>query len=232
MSTVWVGAGYTFGALAITTMLRVGHWRSAIVPIISTWPFSVAMLLATLLHWDRFFTDTIAFYVWLVIYAILPVALPVIWWQNRDQDPGPQPGDVLIPKEFAWGAGILGIVLILVSLLMILRPDMAARFWPWQLTPLMSRVIGGWVSFIGTGMLCLLFERRYIAYRYFLPSAGIWMMILFIASFFHTDNFNFTRAGSWLWFILTGVAAIAIFGISFLLEQGYRNRGMMLGRAS
>src|SRR4051812_14821245 len=37
MSTVWLGAAYTFGALALTTMLRVGSWRAAAVPIVATW---------------------------------------------------------------------------------------------------------------------------------------------------------------------------------------------------
>src|SRR4051794_10308277 len=59
MSAVWVGAGYTFGAIAITTMLRVGRWRSAIIPVIATWPFSLVMLFATVTHLDRFFLGTI-----------------------------------------------------------------------------------------------------------------------------------------------------------------------------
>src|SRR5262245_20646526 len=82
MSTVWVGAGYTFGACAITTMLVVGRWRGAIVPIISTFPFSVLIMAATLLHPDRFFVGTLRYDVWFVIYAALPVVLPIIWFVN------------------------------------------------------------------------------------------------------------------------------------------------------
>lgn len=225
MSAVWVGAGYTFGALAITAMLRAGSWRVAAVPIIATWPFSIVMLAATLLHLDRFFLGTLNFYVWLIIYVALPVLLPAMWWLNRGHDPGPQAGDVLMPGRLSLVALVLGVILLPASLLMILSPATAARFWPWQLSPLMSQVIGGWVLFISTGLLCLFFERRYIAYRYFLPAAGTWMAILFASSFFHLDNFNPGRAATWIWFALVGGASIAIFGVSIYLEVYQRRRG-------
>ena len=225
MSAVWVGAAYTFGAIAIATMLRAGSWRVAAVPIIATWSFSIVMLVATLLHLDRFFLGTLNFYVWLAIYIVLPVLLPIMWWLNRGRDPGPQVGEMPVPGRLSLAGRILGVILLFASLLMVVSPATAARFWPWQLTPLMSQVIGGWVLFISTGLLCLFFERRYLAYRYFLPSAGLWMAILFIFSFFHLDNFNPGRAATWVWFALVGGVAIALFGVSFYLELFQRRRG-------
>ena len=222
MSAVWVGAGYTFGALAITTMLVVGRWRSAIIPVIATWPFSVVMLGATLVHLDRFFLGTINFYVWLVIYIALPVVLPLLWWLNKDRDPGPQPGDLLMPRPLNLAASGVGILLLLASVLLIFAPSAAANFWPWQLTPLMSRVVGGWVLFGGTALVCLFFERRYDCYRYFLVAAGIWMAILLFASFLHLDNFNFSRFGSWLWFALVAALAVAAFGLYVYMESRAR----------
>jgi hypothetical protein len=222
MSAVWVGAGYTFGALAITTMLVVGRWRAAVIPVIATRPFSIVMLAATLVHLDRFFLGTINFYVWLAIYLALPVLLPVIWWLNRGRDPGPEPNDTLMPRTLSRIAGALGAVLALASLLLIFAPATAASFWPWQLTPLMSRVIGGWVFFGATALICLLFERRYVCYRYFLLSAGIWMAILFFASFLHLDNFDLGRAGSWLWFVLVAALSTAAFALYFYMESVHR----------
>ena len=222
MSAVWVGAAYTFGAIAIITMLAVGRWRAAMLPIIATWIFSLVMLFATLVHLDRFFLGTVSFYVWLAIYVALPLLLPVIWWLNKDRDPGPRPNETLVPRRLSMAAVALGVLLALASLLLIFAPFVTASFWPWQLTPLMSRIIGGWVLFAGVGLIFLLFERRYIIYRYFLPCAGIWMAILFFASFLHLDNFNFSRAGSWLWFVLVGGLSVAAFGLYFYIESLYR----------
>jgi hypothetical protein len=219
MSAVWLGAAYTFGAIALATMLVVGRWRAAIVPVVGTWAFAIVALAATLLHHDRFFHGTLNYYVWLAIYLILPIALPLIWWLNRGRDPGPQPDDMLIPESLRLVAATVGGILALVSVLMVVSPSTAAGFWPWQLTPLMSRVIGAWILFIAAGLLCLLFERRYIAYRHYLLPASAWFAILFVASFFHLDNFDFSRAGAWVWFLVVGGASLAALGSYLYLER-------------
>src|SRR5436853_1930646 len=110
MSAVWVGASYSFGGIAIVTMLAVGRWRSALVPIVATWSFSIVVLAATLIHLDRFFQGTLNFYVWFVIYLALPVVLPLIWWLNRKLDPGPQTTDLLVPESIVVTAGTIGVL--------------------------------------------------------------------------------------------------------------------------
>ncbi|HST04354.1 MAG TPA: hypothetical protein VLQ48_06410 [Chloroflexia bacterium] len=222
MSTVWLGASYAFGAIAIVTMLVVGKWRVAIVPIIGTWMFSLVVCAATLIHLDRFFLGTINFYVWFAIYMLLPVVLPVIWWLNRNQDPGPQPDDLLISRTMAVTAGGAGVVFGLLSLVLIFSPSTADAFWPWALTPLVSRIIGAWLLFIATGLVCLLFERRYLAYRYYLLPASFWFALFFVASFFHLDNFDFNRITTYVWFALTVGASLAAVGAFLLLESRYR----------
>lgn len=219
MSTIWVGAGYTFGAIAIITMLRVGRWRTAIIPIIATWTFSIIILAATLLFLSRFFLDTPNFYVWFIIYLALPFVLPVIWWLNRERDPESQPNDMLVPNSVIGPAGIAGGIIGLLSLVMVFSPSTAATFWPWRLTPLMSLIIGAWLLFIATALLCLLLERRYIAYRYYLMPAAIWFAIIFFASIFHLDNFDFGRASAWLWFVVIAGASLTLLGLYIYLER-------------
>lgn len=222
MSTVWLGASYAFGAVAIVTMLAVRKWRAAMVPIFGTWTFSLVVCAATLIHLDRFFLGTINFYVWFAIYILLPVVLPLIWWLNRTHDPGPQPGDMLLSRTIAMAAASAGVVFGLLSLVLIFSPSTAAAFWPWTLTPLMSRIIGAWLLFIATGLVCMLFERRYIAYRYYLLPAALWFAIFFMASFFHIDNFDFSRPSSYLWFIITPLASLSAIGAFLLMESRYR----------
>jgi hypothetical protein len=108
MSAVWVGAGYTFGACAISTMLLLNRWRTAILAIIATIPFAYAMIVATLLHLDRFATGSVRFWVWLVIYVVLPVGLPVIWLLNRRADPGVEAVDQLLPPWLGRSVGVIG----------------------------------------------------------------------------------------------------------------------------
>jgi heme exporter protein D len=224
MSAVWAGAAYTFGGIALTAMLTGRSWRAARVPVIATWLFSIVMLLATLLHLDRFFLGTAQFYVWLAIYLVLPVALPLIWLLNQRHDPGLRPDDMLVPRAIRIVGAAAGAIIGLTSLLMVLSPPKAAAFWPWQLTPLMSRVIAGWLAFMAAGLICLPWEKRYIAYRKFLPAAAIWFAILFVASLFHLDNFNFNRAGAWVWLALSGGVPVVLLSVYFYLEQLYRTQ--------
>src|SRR5690348_12210564 len=84
-----------FGPLLV---LALNRWRTAILATIATIPFAYAMIIATLLHLDRFATGSVRFWVWLVIYLALPVGLPVILLCNRRADPGVEPGDVLLPR--------------------------------------------------------------------------------------------------------------------------------------
>ena len=222
MSAVWVGAGYTFGALAITTMLVVGRWSASVVAVVATWPFSLVMLAATLLHLDRFFLGTIQFFVWTLIYLALPLGLPVIFLVNRRRDPGLQPTDMLLPRWLRTVLVLAGAIVGLFGLLLFFSPTTAASFWPWQLTPLMSRVIAGWLIFLSTGAMCALFEQRYVAYRYFVPSAVAWFAILLVASLFHLNDFDPARLSTPIYFVAVGAVILALALMFLYLERLYR----------
>lgn len=219
MSAVWIGAGYTFGGIAITTMLVVGKWSASTVALAGTWPFSLAMLGATLLHLDRFFVSTPRFWIWLLIYVALPILLPVLYLTNMRRDPGPNLTDVRLPDIFRAALVGGGILFTLLGLFLFFAPSAADAIWPWQLTPLMSQVIGGWLLFIGAGSLCALYERRYIAYRYFLPSAAVWFTILLIASLFNLGNFIPNRFSVIIFFVALPIVISGIIGMFLIMER-------------
>jgi hypothetical protein len=209
MSAIWVGAGYTFGAIAITTMLIAGRWRSSIVPIIATWPFAVVMLAATLIHNDRFFTDKVGYFIWLAIYVILPWALPAMYILNRSRDPGPSPEDLLLPQPLRFVLAGAGIIVGPVGILMVLAPSVLDQSWPWLLTPLMSRVIGGWLLFLATGALLPLLETRYEAYRNYFPATALWFAALFVSAVLQLGDFDFGKVSAALFF---AAMAVTVFG--------------------
>jgi hypothetical protein len=217
MSAVWVGAGYTFGALAITTMLVAGRWTAAIVPVVATWPFAVVMLAATVIHNDRFFTDSAGYFIWLAIYVLLPVALPVMYHAGRKHNPAPHARDLPMPAGLCRVLTLAGVIALALGLAMVLAPGLLDQSWPWPLTPLMSRVIGGWVLFLAAGALCTLFERRYAAYRLYLPVAGVWLAILFVASLFHTSDFRDGLATP-LYFVVVAATAALLLCLFLYLE--------------
>ena len=76
------------------------------------------MLIATIIHWDRFnhgdapLIGAIVFYGWVAVYIISPVVVLALWWFNRRTDSGePAPGEAIVPsgvrrlaQAFAFGA--------------------------------------------------------------------------------------------------------------------------------
>jgi hypothetical protein len=221
MSAVWVGAGYTFGAMAIWTLLLIGRFPKLLVAVLATWPFSCVMLIATLVHLDRFFVDSAGFWVWFAIYLGLPFGLPIAWWLNKNYAIPPQPDELRFSKNITYIASSASIVLLILAAVLIFNPSFSASFWPWNLTPLMSRVIGGWILFLAVAPLSLFFERRYIAYREFIPEAGIWFTLLLIGGWRYSDQFNFSRSAAYIFFgvliLLTGL----MFYLFFSLEKQY-----------
>jgi hypothetical protein len=222
MSAAWVGAGYTFGTIAIWTILIIGRFQKLFVPIMATWALSCVMLIATVLHIDRFFLDRIQFWIWFIIYLVLPFALPVTWWLNKRRSIPQQGNELLFPKPMILIAPFISAVFYLLAFILLFNPTFAASFWPWQLTPLMSRVISGWLMFIATGALCLVFEKRYAVYREFIPAAGIWFALLLLAGWRHVGNFDFSRPAAYVFFGTLMVLVPLMFGLFFLFETQNR----------
>jgi hypothetical protein len=218
MSAVWVGAAYTFGAGAISAMLLRGRWTEAIVPVISTWPFSVVMLAATIIHNDRFLEGTANYYIWLAIYIYLPFALPVMFILNRREDPGVTSADILLPAGLRVVLPVVGAFSALYGLLLIFENKAVLDAWPWQLTPLMAKVIGGWLLFISTGILWTAVEARYAAYRYYFPVAAFWFTLLLAASIANREDFN-DGLSQPLYFAALTTAIVGSLGIYVLMER-------------
>jgi hypothetical protein len=218
LSAVWVGAGYTFGAVAISTMLIRGRWTEAIVPILSTWPFAVAMLLATIVHNDRFFTDTSRYYVWLAIYLYLPLALPVMFLVNRGSDPDVNPKDKRLPVWLRRLLTSVGALTGAYGLLLVVGATDVVETWAWPLTPLMAKVIGGWLLFIATGAMLTAVEGRYAAYRYYFPISAFWFALLLVASIANSDDLE-TGPGGPLYLAAVTVAGLGSLAIFLYMER-------------
>jgi hypothetical protein len=221
MSALWVGAGYTFGGMAIWTLLLIGRFPKLLVSVLATWPLYCVMLIATLIHLDRFFVDSIGFWVWFIIYLFLPFGLPIAWWLNKKYAVPPQGDELRFPKSITYILPFISAALFVLAVVLIFNPSFSASFWPWNLTPLMSRLIGGWILFLGTAALSPLFERRYIAYREFIPEAGIWFALLLIGGWRYSSQFDFSRPGAYIFF---GALILLILMMFYLFIDQFRQR--------
>lgn len=213
LTTALMGAGYLGGSyLFLRTALggsrppaspaaagptAVG-WHQVQIGFLPVTVFTVAMLLATLLHWDKFLTDHWPFWVWLALYVITPLLVPFVWWRNRRTDPGrPAAGERLIPGWLRVAVGLIGAAMLALSVAAFARPQLLIPLWPWALTPLTARVMAGWHALLGTGALAMSGEERWSGWVIPMQSIAIWMLLLAGALLWHRDELGAAGLVNW-----------------------------------
>lgn len=171
MTPLVMGAGYLAGAYFFGRAALATRWHTVArgFPMITA--FTWCMGLATALHLDRFHltpgsVGNVAFWFWAGLYAVTPFLVPVLWLRNRATDPvTPEPGEVVVPGPVRWGMGLVGGLELGLGLFLFLRPGLAGLIWPWKITPLTSRVVGGWLVLPGAGRMSIALDPRWSAWR-------------------------------------------------------------------
>jgi hypothetical protein len=214
MTSLLIGSGYLGGAYMFVFAIfgRRFHRVTAAFPSVTS--FTVAMLLVTFLHWDRFDITHFPFQLWLILYVITPFLIPYLWIKNRVTDPGTlEPDDKEVPT-FARSAFLLfGIAAMIWAVAMFLAPQFAIGIWPWNLSPLTARVLGGWFSLLGIGGLVTSRDPRWSAWRVPLQSITLWATLVVIGAFMNPGDF---AGGVWNSFTvgtILSILTLAVFQI-------------------
>jgi len=169
MSAIFLGAGYGGGAWFFVRVALASRWHTVANIFLPTTIFVWLMLAATLLHFDKFSKDTLAFNLWFVIYLITPIWVPFLWYRNRVRDPHVvEPGDIVVPRSVRVASATIGVVALIFAAVLFALPQFgsaALNIWPWQLTPLTARVIAAAISFPAAAWVMLARDHRWSAWR-------------------------------------------------------------------
>src|SRR5688572_24206106 len=140
------------------------------------------MGIATALHWDRFTQGHVSFIAWTALYAVTPFLVLGAWLRNRRTDLGlPDMEDVLLPRFVRLAVGAVGAVTLAVSALLFVQPAVMVGVWPWQLTPLTARVLGGLFALPGVFGLGMAIDPRWSAARVTLQSQVVALVFILAA---------------------------------------------------
>jgi hypothetical protein len=141
MTAMFMGAGYLAGAYFFARILggrRWSHFAAGFPPVAG---FATLMLIATLLHWDRFSHGHIAFWAWFLLYLATPFLVLALWWTNRRVAKAASAADPPLPKAVRLMLGFIGTALVILGLLWFAQPQMMIDVWPWTVTPLTARAL-------------------------------------------------------------------------------------------
>jgi len=224
MTAMYMGAGYLGGAWFFGRVLHEQRWHRLAAGFPPVAAYTTVMLVATLLHWETFDPAHWPFLVWLVIYIVTPVLVPVVWWLNRRRDPEtPEAGDRVVPSWARRVVSLAGMALLALAAALFIAPAWVAGWWAWPLTPLTARVLAGWQALMGVGALMMGRESRWSGWRVPLQSILLWQALVVVAAFLPGDRFD--PPGPLNWFTLyTFAGFVAAAGFYLWMERRDRDR--------
>lgn len=224
MTPLAMGAGYAAGAFFFSRTLLAKHWHHVGIGILPITIFSAAMGAATFLHWDRFNHQHITFVLWTITYIVTPFLIPFIWFRNRVTDLGtPDADDLVIPPLIRRIMAFAGVFQLAVGLAMFFFPESFLSIWPWSLTPLTARVIGGWFSLPGVGGLMIAVEKRWSAVRITLQGTLIYVGLLLLGVWRAWADFDPVKPLTWAYLGMLTISFLGI-GILYLWMENRKQR--------
>jgi hypothetical protein len=208
ISAAFLGAGYLAGvvatALAVFTARR---WRSIQPLAVALVTLSVGLLVATLLHTDRFRWGYPPTWVWTGVYAFAPIGVVILARRQRANTIRPATADARL-RLLRGASLVVGAVMMAGAIALFAFPADLGRHWPWPLTTLLAQAIAAWIAMIAAALLWCAYDLRR-SHEALIPYAtlGVWSLALLALPALHAGQI--TRTGAPL---LIYIGALIVLG--------------------
>ena len=215
MTPMTLGAVYLGGAFFFVRAFRAVEWHTIEAGFVAVGTFASLMGVATVVHWDRFNHDHVAFWLWAGLYFTTPILVWSVWAANRRRGTAAQPGDVVLPAPARMVMGATGALAVTAGLFLFLLPTQAIDVWPWTITPLTSRVLGA-IFMLGVAGLGVIKDPRWSAAGLMLQVQMLMLSLILVAAARAHADFDSSNVLTWL--LLAGfagaVASAAVLTVS------------------
>jgi hypothetical protein len=218
LTPIFLGSGYAAGAYFFWRTFTAKRWHPSSAGVFSAGAFAAAMLVATLLHWDRFnhgdapTLAAIAFYGWVTVYIVSPWIVLALWFLNQRIDPRtPDPGDAVLSPGVLIGARVFGAVSILGAAVFFISPKTAIDVWPWLLTELTARVLASFMFQVGIGAILLSLDSRWSSWRLLIQTFFVATAFLLVGAIRAFDDFDTGNVMTYLYLAGLAGADVALF---------------------
>lgn len=225
LTALAVGGGYLSGAVFFARAVVARRWHVVALGFPAATVLTVLLLVATVLHWDKFTHDHPAFWAWLVIYVVTPVLLPSLWLVNRRHDPGyvADAGPV-VPRRVRLAVAAVGAVQLLVALAFFVHPPLA-EVWPWPLSPLTARTVSAFLAFVAVMLLGFVAEKRWSALRLLVDSAALGLALVTLGVLRSPGDLTGPAAYNAVFVAVLVGAVLALVAVRFTVEDHKRVAG-------
>jgi hypothetical protein len=219
MSPMVLGAVYLGGAYFFARVVPAGQWHTVAGGFPPVAVFAGLMGITTVLHWDRFLHDNVAFWLWVALYFTTPVLVLATFLVNQREYLPAGPDDLVLSPLAAGAVVAVGSASVVTGAFLYLFPARAIAIWPWHLTTLTARMLGA-IFALGLAGLGAIRERRWSAARLLLQVAGLMLALIFAAGIRARAEFDTGRALTWI--LLVGFAGTALAGAGLYVRMETR----------
>lgn len=200
LTPVFMGACYLAG-IGNLIAVRADRWSLARAQMPAIITFTITMLAATLLHTPIFNWSHPIAWAWLAVYVISPVAALIVWIRMERGFQAPDIHSKELPRSFSSVMLAFALVHGVTGLALFLIPGQTAPLWPWSLTPLTARVVGGWWMSAAALEIMLARQKTLHTARVGLLANMLITSLLLIGALVHFSDFDGPQASIWLYLL-------------------------------
>jgi hypothetical protein len=213
LASAYVGGIWFFlGVAATRRWHRVAPGFPAVVV------FAGALLVATLLHLDRF-SQNISFYAWIVLYATTPFLVAWLWWMQRRSDDGRlEAPDCRVPRTVRGVMLAVGAASLITGAVMFLAPSLVIPIWAWELTPLTARVVGAVLSLPGVVAIGFLRDDRWSSFRILFQAQLVSLVAIICSLIVGREALRWDRLATPAFLALIAIAFVGYVGLTVAME--------------
>jgi hypothetical protein len=217
VNAAFIGAGFLAGTVATGLVLAfASRWRTFSTLPIALWVLAASLLAATIIHNDRFKFDYPPTWVWTLVYAGVPLAIPfLVARQNANADAEDAADPRLTPLRIV--SAILGVAILAGAIALYVAPVDLGEHWLWTLTPLLARAVAAWYALFGTMLVsCAVGMRRPADAIIPYATLGTWSVLLLLLPVLHPSDVS----GGALWYVLmAALLALSAYALSLALKD-------------
>jgi hypothetical protein len=222
-SAALIGALYLTLAPAMILGLFARTWEEVRVLILPISAFSTLLLIATLLHWKMFAASSLTFQLWFASHLLPP---PIFLALYAIQEPRAVAAKVGLPfpRPLRWAMVLTGALLVLEFGTHFASPDRLASDMPWQVTPLVIRIVSAFILSFALMLLTAAWENDTQRARLVGPGLALALPVVALQLARVSPNIDWTH-----WRIFAGadlVMLFSVFGLA-LTALGWRRPGIL-----
>lgn len=205
LASAYLGGCYFF----VRVLLVERRWAAVRAGFVAVALFATLLGVATVLHWEKFAHDKVAFWLWAGLYFGAPFLVVGAWVANQRCAGRPAPDATRlgrVPRAVVAATGGLAVV---TGVVLFVAPGWATTVWAWPLTPLTCRVVGATLC-LGAAGLGVLADDRWQGVRLMQDVQLVMFALILVAVVRARHEFFLDRPLTWV----MAVGFVGLFAVS------------------